>query len=145
LGLVDRIKADEGLKLSAYHDKFGYPTIGYGHKLSNVAWEDLSKYPDITEQQAQDLLDQDIAHSADELYNSLPWTDELSDPRHEVLVEMVFQMGIGGLLEFKNTLAACEKGNYVAAAAGMRASAWHKETPARCERLAMIMQTGIDA
>ena len=61
------IQKHEGLKLKAYRDAAGYPTIGYGHKLSNTrVYEniDLSKiWPDITEAKANELLTQDMAEA----------------------------------------------------------------------------------
>ena len=43
----------------AYHDPAGYPTIGYGHLLSYVKYEDLSKYePKTLEECLSDLADE---------------------------------------------------------------------------------------
>ena len=49
---------DDGL-VYAYHDPVGYPTIGYGHLLSYVKYEDLSKYyPKTLEECLIDLADE---------------------------------------------------------------------------------------
>lgn len=49
---------DAGL-VYAYHDPVGYPTIGYGHLLSYVKYEDLSKYePKTLEECLSDLADE---------------------------------------------------------------------------------------
>lgn len=39
--------------IEPYHDPVGFPTQGYGRLLSRVKWEDLSKYPAITPEQAK--------------------------------------------------------------------------------------------
>lgn len=55
---------------------------------------------------------------------------------------MAFQMGIVGLLGFTNTLAAIKRGDYAAAATGMLASLWARQTPARAKRMADMMRAG---
>jgi GH24 family phage-related lysozyme (muramidase) len=55
---IQSCKEFEGCSLKAYHDAAGYPTIGYGKLLSKVKFENLSKYPNITQQEAdKDLAD----------------------------------------------------------------------------------------
>jgi lysozyme len=55
---------------------------------------------------------------------------------------MAFQIGVEGLLRFRRTLAAMQSHDYAGAAAGMRASLWARQTPARAERLARVMESG---
>jgi lysozyme len=62
--------------------------------------------------------------------------------RQAVLAAMGFQLGIAGLLAFKATLRAMEAGSYAMAAAGMLASKWASQTPARAQRMAAIMREG---
>ena len=71
-----------------------------------------------------------------------PWFSQLSEPRQAVLVCMVFQMGIGRLLKFVNTLAAVRDQHFALAADGMQASLWGKQTPERVRRMARQMETG---
>ena len=46
----------EGFRELAYHDVAGYPTIGYGRKLSNEKWADLQQFPDTTQEAEADHL-----------------------------------------------------------------------------------------
>jgi hypothetical protein len=55
---------------------------------------------------------------------------------------MVFQMGGAGVSRFPKFLAALQRGAFTEAAGEMRDSAWHNQTPARCERLAKMMEQG---
>ena len=55
---------------------------------------------------------------------------------------MAFQMGVDGLLGFKNTLAMIQAGKYTEAANGMMNSKWAKQTPSRAQRHAEQMRTG---
>jgi lysozyme len=73
---------------------------------------------------------------------SVGWWRDLTPNRQAVLAGMAFQMGTPGLLGFKNTLAAVRRGDYDAAAAGMLASRWAQETPARAKRMADLMRAG---
>lgn len=57
---ISLIRRFEGLRLRAYADAVGVPTIGYGHTRSVTA-ADVAAGRTITEQQADELLRQDVA------------------------------------------------------------------------------------
>ena len=61
-----------------------------------------------------------------------------------VVIEMVFQLGIGGVSKFKNMLEALRESDYANAAVHILASNWHKQTPKRCEELAEVLRTCAD-
>jgi lysozyme len=73
----------------------------------------------------------------------LPWIEELSEARQAVLLNMSFQLGIAGLLSFKNTLLLIRAGDYEAASKGMLQSLWASQTPIRAKRLSEQMRTDI--
>lgn len=140
-----RIEVDEGERLTVYDDATGLPigpgshvrgkpTIGYGTLICAPGG--------ITHDEALALLGNRIARARAGAA-TLPAYAKLDQVRQDVLVEMVFQIGLYGVKGFHNTLAAMERGDYAAAAAGMRASQWAKQTPSRAERLAKIMETGV--
>ena len=58
-----------------------------------------------------------------------------------VVVEMVSQMGIDGVAQFKNFLNALEEGDYQKAAKEMRDSKWGKQTPKIADTLANKMNS----
>jgi lysozyme len=58
-----------------------------------------------------------------------------------VVVEMVSQMGIEGVSQFKNFINALEKGDYQKAAQEMRDSRWGKQTPKIADTLANKMSS----
>jgi lysozyme len=64
--------------------------------------------------------------------------------RRGVLVAMTYQLkgGIAGLVKFKGTLAAIKRSDWEAAARGMLASLWARQTPGRARRTAEAMRTG---
>ena len=134
--LRDMLKREEGCVLHAYPDSLGFLTIGVGRLI------DKRKGGGISQAEADYLLDNDIDKARKQVDKALPWAPTLDSARYAVLVGMAFQLGLNGLLGFKNTLAMVEAGNYAGAAAGMLNSAWAKQTPARAKRMAEQMRTG---
>jgi lysozyme len=92
---AEAAKPFEGLKLNPYHDPVGFPTIGYGHLLSRKRWEDLSKYPSITLDQAYELLMQDM-QKAQNAVNRLI-TVSLTANQEAALIDFTYNVGAGNL------------------------------------------------
>ena len=88
------------------------------------------------------MLDNDINISKHEVNEKMPWTLGLDELRLEVLYEMCFQLGFNRLSMFKKMLNAMREGDFNRAADEMLNSAWHKQTPKRCEELSKIMRNG---
>jgi hypothetical protein len=51
--------------------------------------------------------------------SALPWTKNIDPVRRAVLTNMAFNMGVDGLLEFHNTLAAIQSARWDSAANGL--------------------------
>ena len=136
--LFDDLKRDEGLRLTAYQDTLGVWTIGYGHAhvAPGMIW---------TQAQADIQLHIDVARAAADLDHVLAWWRTLDDVRQDVMAELAFNMGIGALMTFHNTLGAVQHGDYAGAADGMAASLWARQVGARAGRLAAMMRTGARA
>ena len=154
--LAKLLKHEEGWSAKPYLCSQGYPTVGYGFKLgpkgapikyysftlpqaAGEAWlaahvsevlEDLDDYPETRG-----------AMAACVLADGTDGTEEIG-PRLAVLVSMAFQMGVDGLLQFKQTLKFVAQANWSNAAANMKKSLWHDQTPNRCDRHAEQMLTG---
>ena len=58
-----------------------------------------------------------------------------------VLIEMVFQLGIGGVSKFKNMWKALGEGDYQTASEEMLDSRWAKQTPKRATDLSNVMKS----
>jgi len=78
-----------------YHDAVGYPTIGVGHLLSKVKWEDLYKYPAITLHAAHELHKRDLDKFAVGVMRLLKIS--VSDNQFGALVSLAFNIGLGNL------------------------------------------------
>jgi len=143
------IAQDEGCRLNPYPDHLGFWTVGYGHLIdrrkggSLPAWVKPS-FP-LEQAEADQLLKFDIRACEASLDGSLHWWRGLSDVRRAVILSMAFQLGIAGLLKFKNTLRAMQGVRWADAAQGMRDSLWYKQTTERAERLAKAMETDDEA
>lgn len=134
--LIRQLRDEEGEVLQVYKDHLGYDTIGVGRLL------DRRKGGGITREESEYLLSNDIAKVNAQLDANIPWWRNLDEPRQAVLQGMAFQMGIAGLLGFKNTLKMIEAGDYEAAGKGMLNSLWAKQTPGRANRMSKQMRTG---
>ena len=134
--LTDQLRRDEGCVLHAYPDHLGFLTLGIGRLI------DRRKGGGITSEEADYLLANDIRRKTGEVIVALPWAAHIDPVRFAVLQNMCFQMGIAGLLGFKNTLRFIEDGDYTRAGDNMRKSKWHSQTPARCERLIRQLISG---
>lgn len=85
----------------------------------------------------QKVLDMDVA-----LNHALAtWYDKASFVTKTVLINMAFNMGLRGLLGFKNTLKYMSQFNYKAAATNMRRSLWYRQVKSRAEELARRIET----
>lgn len=134
--LREMLSLHEGRVKHAYQDSLGYWTIGVGHLI------DKRKGGYLPEPIIDLLLEHDITEHSRQLFTALPWVMELDEVRKSVLVDMAFNLGIAGLLGFKNTLAAVKEGRWEDAARGMLASKWASQVGGRAVRLADMMRTG---
>ncbi len=85
---LEKIKAFEGCRLTAYQDAAGVCTIGYGHTKGVKPGDKISQY------WADDYLRKDI-EAVEAQIEKLDLT--LSQPQLDALVSFVFNVGIGNL------------------------------------------------
>jgi len=90
------IMAWEGLRTSLYNDANGFPTIGYGHKLTPSEIAAHAYRNGITTGQAVILFDEDIA-SFDAQINSLFVDGHLTQGQFDALVSFCYNEGFGRL------------------------------------------------
>lgn len=117
-----------------YPDTRGFRTIGIGRNLDTRG---------IPRAEAVYLLDDDIDYFLGRLPVVLPFFHGMSENRQIVLVYMCFNLGVKGLLEFKNMILALECGDHERAAHEMMKSRWAAQVGARADMLASIMKSDI--
>ena len=130
--LAQRIERHEGRRRKSYKDSVGKLTAGIGRNLEDVAF---------TDEEVDLMFKNDLARArcgAETFY----LYEVLNDIRREVLIEMVFQMGVKGVGKFKKFFRAAQARHWEAAHKEMLDSKWAKQTPARALELALIFRIG---
>ena len=136
--LMDRIKEQlvrhEGLRLKPYRCSAGKLTIGIGRNLDDCG---------ITQSEAYVMLINDIMNCEKQLQAKIPDIyNGLDEVRKSVLLNMCFNLGVSGLLGFKNTLAFVKAGDWERAANNMLVSRWAKQVGRRAIELSELMRKG---
>lgn len=134
MDITEQLKRDEGLRLTAYKDTASKTTIGYGRNLEDKG---------ISKDEAEYLLDNDIAAVKIAVAEAFPWSTSLNPARLGVLQNMAFNLGVQGLLKFRDMLTWLQGGQYDEAANAMLASRWSGQVKQRANRLAEQLRTGI--
>jgi lysozyme len=127
------IANDEGFSGKIYTDNKGFLTIGYGFNITTGS---------IPISVAMQWLDYLINGIYLQLEEKIAFWNDLNDARKYVLANMAYQMGIGGLLGFRDMLKALGNKDYITASLSMKDSVWYKEFTSRASRLIKIMQSG---
>ncbi|MDD2358674.1 MAG: glycoside hydrolase family protein [Thiovulaceae bacterium] len=125
--VLESIKKNEGFKGVVYKDTLGFDTIGYGTKLP------------LTQEEAQLILVSRMGAKASELKSVQPVFETLPVNKQGIIIEMCYQMGVNGVMNFKNMWFALQKKDYATASKEMLNSKWAKQTPNRANQLALLM------
>jgi lysozyme len=123
----------ESYRQFPYSDTTGHITVGIGRNLTDRG---------ISTTEAFYLLDDDITYFFNKLNHFLPWFIKLNENRQIALVDMCFNVGVQGFLNFRKMLLALEGGDYALAADEMLDSEWRQQVGERATRLANIIRTG---
>lgn len=122
--LIELLKEHEGCERFAYSDSLGYVTIGIGRCL------DRRKGKGITPTEAIYLLQNDISDCKYEL-EKFKWYQIQDDVRKCALIELTFNLGISGLLGFKNMLVSLQQKDYIQAKNDLLESRWSSQVGSR--------------
>ena len=130
---VQRLTVNEGFRAHAYKDTKDNITIGYGFNIG----AGISQYA------AQELLVAQVFERTQALLGYW-WAKELDDARMSVIVEVSFNVGLEGLLHYTETLSALGRKDWQKAHDELLDSDAARELPARYQRLAQLLLTGVD-
>lgn len=138
---------DEGIEYHLYKCTQGYWTIGIGHMISRDKQtaerflnEKFGKCV-ISKEQAIQLFKQDYNHAV----LGAQSIARLDTYRELALSNMVFQMGLAGVLKFKKMIAALKIQDWNEAYKQALDSTWYKQTPNRAKRVAEVLRDGKQA
>ena len=130
----EQLKRHEGFKAKPYRCSAGALTIGYGTNLDARG---------ITREEAERLMMNEVYDCVKALQRKLGDTyNNLNANRKAVLINMAYNMGISGLMNFKNTLRYIKQGNYEQASENMLVSQWADQVGNRAKELSEIMKIG---
>jgi lysozyme len=127
--LRKEIKREEGWSGTVYQDSLGFWTIGFGFLV------DSRKGDKLPMSVAEAWLDYKIQEKVDALFLALPWLTDQPEEVQNALINMAYQLGVEGLLKFKNTLALLKAGDRQGAADNALKSLWARQTPQRAKRV----------
>jgi len=142
--LKKELTDEEGLKYRPYKCTAGHWTIGIGHNIDAMPIDDIigRKYSlsiTLTKKEVDDIFLHDLNNVLNDLADHIPWFDELPGYQQYVMISLVFNLGIGGLLKFKNTLKSWSKGNIDGVIYGLRNSKWYRQVGRRSPKLIGIL------
>ena len=136
--LLASVKKHEGYRNKVYLDTLGKRTVGVGHLCVEDFWEDDKEYE---EKFLMTILEHDLS-SAIKGANDLMAENgcmDMNEKAHEIIIEMVFQLGKTGVSKFKNMWKALSGLDYSTAADQMLDSRWAKQTPNRAQAMSAQM------
>ena len=144
MNLKESIKIHEGFRSSVYLCPTGHPTVGYGFRVADLSADELAlnagAVEPMSKEVAEKILDIKITKFKKQVYNALPWLTYAPMDIQDALCEMAYQMGVSGLLGFKNTLAMIKAKRYSEAAENMLKSKWATQTPKRAKQIANLVR-----
>jgi|TARA_R100000093_G_scaffold64735_1_gene35667 lysozyme len=131
--IKEQLIRHEGLRLTVYDCPAGYKTIGVGRNLEEKG---------ITKEEAMHLLNNDIKEFESSLVNSFSWFSDLDEARRNALINMAFNLGMGGIKKFRKMISAIEEKNWTEASEQMLDSKWAKQVGRRAIELSDMMRHG---
>jgi lysozyme len=131
--IEDQLILHEGLRLKPYRCTEGKLTIGVGRNLDDRG---------INKAEALYMLDTDINLVKGAL--GYQWYHDMDPVRKKVIIDMVFNLGLNGFLQFQKMIKALQTGDYLTASKEMLDSKWANQVGSRAVRLSKMLMTGED-
>ena len=135
------ITQEEGYRENAYHCSEGYPTIGIGKRIGPKG-ADLSLYEFTASKQLASVWLKEEILKVELALSKLDWFAMVTGDRRDIILSMAYQLGVTGLLKFKNMIKAIECDDWYEAAMQSLDSRWAKQTPKRANRHSKVLLTG---
>ena len=134
--LKNKIKKNEGFRSEPYLDSLGHQTIGYGHLITK---KEKKKFQNkFSKKFLSSLFDKDFRKALTAYKNNFNYKKHSKDTK-EVLIEMIFQLGIKKQKKFVKMNSHIQNNNMFLAALEMKNSLWYKQTPKRVDGLIKLL------
>lgn len=142
---ISGVMSHEGFRHKIYKDKNGW-SIGNGYSLTSNPLDlpkstiDRYKKKGISEVEAKQLVTKMCNKTASDLSNNLDWFNKLSYKSQYVMLDMGYNLGVNGLLEFDKTLRYIKNNQVTLASREMLDSKWAKQTKSRATDLSQLLR-----
>lgn len=133
--LQDMLIRHEGEVLHAYEDSEGFLTIGVGRLI------DPRRGGGISKEESRFLLANDVKRAVS-YANLYDWFGTLNSVRQQVIIDMLFNLGLQKFREFRKMLEALQNQDYEEASRQMLDSKWATQVKSRADELAKLMHDG---
>ena len=131
----EKIIMEEGCVNKMYVCPAGYRTIGIGHNL------DINP---ISDEAIDVIFKDDLNKVIEQLDKYFRWWRKKPETVKVVLLDFVFNVGIGTAKKFKHTMRLIEKGDYEEASYALLDSLYAKQVPNRAKRNAILLKSAKD-
>ena len=132
MSLLSSVIVHEGFSRYIYLDSVGVRTVGFGRNLDDRG---------ISREEAEMLLLNDLETSTKEA-KKFEFYENLTSNRRDVIVEMIFNLGLTRFKKFKKTIGYINQANHSAAADEMLDSRWAKQVGQRALTLSNKFRAG---
>lgn len=155
-GLVEKamvfIEPHEGRRKQVYWDTMNHPTIGVGFNLDRGDAEtilgslgynksDIIRGKIMSDEDIDYIFRKDVEKSIEDAKKLFITFDKQPEKVQLILVDMIFNLGYGGLSKFVKMRGAVESGNYEKAADEMMDSRWYSQVGNRSKKLVEMMRS----
>lgn len=133
--LLKQIEKHEGRRKTVYKDSLGHDTIGIGHLVSKPLHDDVIDF----------IFLYDIHETIASIKKKQPWILEpraMNQVKRNMLVEMVFNLGINRFGKFKKMIKAAKAKDWQTAHDEALDSLWAKQVKGRAKTLAKQILNG---
>ncbi len=138
----DQLIIDEGIKYRIYFDTKGKPTMGIGHLITkkDIEWGNLKdwtpkKVVRISAERVEELFKADLDSAIKDCKQVFDNFDKFQEELQQILVNMMFNLGIFKFSEFKKFILYVKAADYLNAAKEMKDSNWFLQVKGRGARL----------
>lgn len=132
--LVAQLRRHEGVRTHFYRCTSGLATIGVGRCIEPGSLG-------LSNDEIDYLLENDIKRCQAELL-AFSWFIDLDSVRQDAMVNLLFNLGMTRLLQFKNALAAMEANDFNTAAEEFMDSRWATQVGNRADEVCEMIRTG---
>tara|TARA_R100001086_G_scaffold71703_1_gene34421 strand:- start:36 stop:455 length:420 start_codon:yes stop_codon:yes gene_type:complete len=130
--VLNTIKEHEGFRQFPYPDSVGKLTIGYGFNLDDVG---------LYEDECEVILNMRLNRLEAELIE-FDWFRNQNEARQGALIDMAYNLGVGGLKGFRKMIRALREGDFQEAAVQALDSKWATQVGRRAHTIADIIEQG---